>query len=138
MGLPAVVAAGTLDLAMKPRTRDYVRAARRVQAALEHPAATPHRVIEDFLAAAWDVLGINSSCWHETDPSSGVPVSSSVAGEPPGSLEWSLEFEYARPDVSRFADLWARRSPVASISSETAGAMGTSARYRDDRAVRRR
>jgi DNA-binding CsgD family transcriptional regulator len=114
-----------------PRTKDYARAARRVQAVLEQPAATPHLVIEDFLAATWDLLGVTSSCWHETDPSSALPVSSSEAGDTPGSLEWSLEFEYARPDVSRFADLLARRSPVASISSETGGAMGASARYRE-------
>jgi DNA-binding CsgD family transcriptional regulator len=126
-----VGAGETLVLAMGPRAKDYSRASRRVQAALEQPAATPHRVIEDFLGSTWDLLGVTSSCWHQTDPSSGLPVSSSVAGEPPGSLEWSLEFEYARPDVSRFADLRARRSPVASISSETGGAMGTSARYRE-------
>jgi len=114
-----------------PRTKDYARAARRVQAVPEQPAATPHLVIEDFLDATWDLLGVTSSCWHETDPSSALPVSSSEAGDTPGSLEWSLEFEYARPDVSRFADLLARRSPVASISSETGGAMGASARYRE-------
>jgi DNA-binding CsgD family transcriptional regulator len=88
-------------------------------------------VIENFPSATWDLLGVTSSCWHQTDPSSGLPVSSSVAGDPPGSLEWSLEFEYVRPDVSRFADLRSRRSPVASISSETGGAMGTSPRYRE-------
>jgi DNA-binding CsgD family transcriptional regulator len=116
---------------MGPRNKDYARVARRVEEALDQQATTPHRVIEDFLAVTWDLLGVTSSCWHQTDPSSGLPVSSSVAGEPPGSLEWSLEFEYARPDVSRFADLRARRSPVAAISSETGGAMGTSARYRE-------
>jgi DNA-binding CsgD family transcriptional regulator len=116
---------------MGPRARDYERAARRLEAALEPPAASPHRVIETFLTATWDLLGVTSACWHQTDPSSGLPVSSSVAGEPPGSLEWSLEFEYARPDVSRFADLRARRLPVASISSETRGGMRTSARYRE-------
>jgi DNA-binding CsgD family transcriptional regulator len=116
---------------MGPGSKDYARAARRVEEALERAASTPHRVIEEFLAVTWDLLGVTSSCWHQTDPSSGLPVSSSVAGDPPGSLEWSLEFEYARPDVSRFADLRARRSPVASISSETGGAMGASARYRE-------
>ncbi len=123
--------AGRLTFVMGLRTRDYARAGRYVEEALEQPATTPHRVIENFLAATWDLLGVTSSCWHQTDPSSGLPVSSSVAGEPPGSLEWSLEFEYARPDVSRFADLSARRVPVASISSETRGAMRTSARYRE-------
>ncbi len=116
---------------MGPRPTDYARATRRIEESFEPPAATPHRVIEGFLAATSDLLGVTSSCWHQTDPSSGLPISSAAAGEPPGSLEWSLEFEYTRPDVSRFADLRARRSPVASISSETGGAMAASARYRE-------
>src|SRR5438309_11295292 len=111
---------------MRPRTKDYVRVTRRVEEGLERPAATPHRVIERVPAASWDLLGATGSCWHLTDPLSGLPVSSSAAGEPAGTLERSLEFEYVRPDVSCFADLRARRSPVASISSETGGAMRSS------------
>ncbi len=116
---------------MQPRAKDYVRAARSVDAALQRNAVTPDAVIREFLSASWDLLGTSSSCWHQTDPASGLPVSSAVAGEPPGSLEWSLEFEYARPDVSRFSDLSERRSPVAAISTETGGARSSSARFRE-------
>lgn len=114
-----------------PHTREYARATARVEEILEQRTATADEVIEAFVSATWDLLGLTSACWHHTDPASGLPVSSSVAGDPPGSLEWSLQYEYARPDVGRFAELRTRRTPVASISSETRGAMLTSARYRE-------
>jgi DNA-binding CsgD family transcriptional regulator len=116
---------------MRPNDRAYARAARQVSSALAIAETTPDAVIHDFLEATWDVLGIASSCWHLTDPCSGLPVSSGAAGDPPGSLEWSLEFEYARPDVSRFAELSERRDPVAAISTETRGDPATSARFRE-------
>jgi DNA-binding CsgD family transcriptional regulator len=116
---------------MRPNDRAYARAARQVNSALAIAETTPDAVIRDFLEATWDVLGVSGSCWHLTDPCSGLPVSSGAAGDPPGSLEWSLEFEYARPDVSRFAELRERRDPVAAISSETRGTPAASARFRE-------
>jgi DNA-binding CsgD family transcriptional regulator len=54
-----------------------------------------------------------------------------MLGEPAGTLEWSLVYEFRRPDVSRFEDLRARRAPVAAISTETRGELQTSARFRE-------
>jgi DNA-binding CsgD family transcriptional regulator len=116
---------------MGPKERAYAQAARQVHRALEGPGVTPDAVLRDFLAATWDVLAVSSSCWHHTDPLSGLPVSSGATGEPPGSLEWSLQFEYARPDVNRFADLRGRRQPVAAISTATRGRPSASARFRE-------
>jgi DNA-binding CsgD family transcriptional regulator len=116
---------------MGPKERAYARALRQFDGALTTPEATPDTVIGDYLAATSDVLDVESSCWHHTDPRSGLPVSSGATGDPPGSLEWSLEYEFSRPDVSRFADLRGRREPVAAISTETRGTPSASPRYRE-------
>ena len=57
--------------------------------------------------------------WHRTDPTSGLPIAHAMLGEPAGSLEQSLIYEYRRPDLNRFDELRSRRSPVSSISTET-------------------
>jgi DNA-binding CsgD family transcriptional regulator len=77
------------------------------------------------------VLSISGSCWHRTDPASGLPIASAMLGEPAGSLEESLIYEFRRPDLNRFEDLRARRSPVSAISTETRGDLHKSARYRE-------
>ena len=77
------------------------------------------------------MLGIIGSCWHLTDPSSGLPIASAMLGEPAGSLEESLVYEFRRPDLNRFEELRSRRLPVAAISAETRGELHASARFRD-------
>src|SRR5438552_1325996 len=116
---------------MLPRDRDYRRVRRQIETALAHPPRGADEVLETVLDAAADLLGIVGSCWHHTDPASGLPIGSSMLGEPAGSLEWSLDYEFRRPDVSRFEDLRLRRSPVAAISTETRGELRTSARFRE-------
>jgi DNA-binding CsgD family transcriptional regulator len=116
---------------MLPRARDYERVTRRIDAALDQPHGGADGAIEAILDASGDVLGITGSCWHRTDPASGLPIASAMLGEPAGSLEQSLIYEFRRPDLNRFEELRSRRSPVAAISSETGGEMGASARFRE-------
>jgi DNA-binding CsgD family transcriptional regulator len=106
-----------------------VRAA--IERRLEGQQRTADETIATILDAAADVLGLTGACWHHTDPESGLPIASAVLGDPAGSLEWSLTYEYRRPDVSRFDELRGRRLPVAAISTETGGAPRDSARFRE-------
>jgi DNA-binding CsgD family transcriptional regulator len=116
---------------MTPKARDYQRVTRDIERALARPGTTADGVIETILDAAADLLGIVGSCWHHTDPESGLPVASATLGDPAGTLEWSLVYEFRRPDVSRFEDLRTRRWPFAAISTETRGELRTSARFRE-------
>ncbi len=54
-----------------------------------------------------------------------------MLGEPAGSLEESLVYEFRRPDLNRFEELRSRRLPVAAISAETRGELHASARFRE-------
>jgi DNA-binding CsgD family transcriptional regulator len=117
--------------AMLPRARDYERVRRRIEVALDQPRDGADGAIEAILDAAADVLSITGSCWHRTDPASGLPIAHAMLGEPAGSLEESLIYEFRRPDLNRFEDLRARRSPVAAISTETHGELRASARFRE-------
>lgn len=116
---------------MLPSDRDYGRARRRIEAAIEQPDATVDGIVRTFLAEAADVLAIDSSCWHRTDPSTGALVDGAELGGAPGSLEESLVFEYQRPDVNRFADLAEARAKVAAISTSTGNRLSSSARFRE-------
>ena len=116
---------------MLPRAWDYERVTRRIEAALGQPDVGADGAIEAILDASADVLGITGSCWHRTDPASGLPIAHAMLGEPAGSLEESLIYEFRRPDLNRFEELRSRRSPVAAISTETGGEMGASARFRE-------
>ena len=82
----------------------------------------------ETLAACLDLRGL---CWHVTDPQTGVPVISGGAGHPPGDFERSLEFEFARGDVLRFAELAQRRHKVGVLSQETGGTPDNSPRWRE-------
>jgi DNA-binding CsgD family transcriptional regulator len=117
--------------AMLPRARDYASARRRVEVALDQPHDGADGALETLLDAAADVLSITGSCWHRTDPASGLPIAHAMLGDPAGSLEQSLIYEYRRPDLNRFEELRSRRSPVSAISTETRGELRESARYRE-------
>jgi DNA-binding CsgD family transcriptional regulator len=119
-----------------PRARDYKRVVRQIEVsfageALGGEALGGDDAIETILDASADLLGITGSCWHLTDPSSGLPIASAMLGDPAGSLEQSLVYEFRRPDLNRFDDLRARRRPVAAISAETRGELHASARFRE-------
>lgn len=117
---------------MQPGPRHYASAARGLEAALEQPAEGANGVIETVLATTADVLGIESSCWHLTDPASGTPVEAGALGEPPGSFEESLTFEFGpRGDYNRIRDLAAGRRHAASLSASTAGERRASPRFRE-------
>jgi DNA-binding CsgD family transcriptional regulator len=114
-----------------PSNKDYARARRRIETALEQPHADAHAIVETFLAESADLLAIRSSCWHGTDPASGSMLDGATAGEAPGSFEESLVYEYRRPDVNRFADLRTGRDKAAAISTSTGNRLSASARFRE-------
>lgn len=80
------------------------------------------------LARSMPIVG---ACWHETDPESGLPITAGRVGHPPGDFHRSLQFEFARHDVSRFAELADRRDGVGLLSQETHGELVSSPRYRE-------
>jgi DNA-binding CsgD family transcriptional regulator len=114
-----------------PRDKDYARVRRRIEAAVDRPDATVDRIVGTFLEEAADLLAISSACWHKTDPATGALVDGAEMGDPPGSLEESLIYEYRRPDVNRFAELMDQRDRVASISTSTGNQPSSSARFRE-------
>jgi DNA-binding CsgD family transcriptional regulator len=116
---------------VRPSRKEYDRAKRRALSVLEQPPASADAAVETFLAATADVLDTVGSCWHHTDPSSGQPVTLAAAGDPAGSFQESLQYEFRRPDVGRFAELRARRLPLTTISAETRGRMSRSRRFRE-------
>ena len=71
------------------------------------------------------------ACWHETDPQSGLPTTAGRVGDPPGDFQSSLAFEFAREDVSRFAELADRRIGIGVLSQETQGDPRRSPRFRE-------
>jgi DNA-binding CsgD family transcriptional regulator len=116
---------------MLPSARGYRRVKRQIETRLDRPNLRADEPIETILHAAADLLGITGACWHHTDPGSGLPIASAMLGAPAGTLEWSLDYEFRRPDVNRFEELALRRSPVAAISTETRGEMRASVRFRE-------
>jgi DNA-binding CsgD family transcriptional regulator len=88
-------------------------------------------VIERFLEETADIFGTIGSCWHETDPASGTPFSSSAAGDPAGSFGEAMDYEFRRSDVNSFSSLRIRRRPASAISVATQGQMSVSLRFRE-------
>ena len=125
--------AGVCDTGLVlPRARDYASAKRAFGRALERERPdSVNAVIEAFIETASGVLAITSSCWHDTDPVSGAPVTVEALGDPPGSLEEALEYEFRRPDVNTFSDLRARGVRAMSISAQTRHRLTDSARFRE-------
>jgi DNA-binding CsgD family transcriptional regulator len=114
-----------------PRDRDYAKAKRRIESATGRAGLTPDGIVRAFLEESADLLGVSSACWHATDPTTGSLVDGAEAGGAPGSLTQSLDYEYHRPDVNRFADLATARDKVASIATATGGRPAASARFRE-------
>src|ERR1700751_6149955 len=88
-----------------PRAKDYNRVGRQIEVALARAAFSGDEAIETIVDASADLLGISGSCWHLTDPSSGLPIADAMLGDPAGSFEESLIYEFRRPDLSRFDEL---------------------------------
>jgi DNA-binding CsgD family transcriptional regulator len=84
-----------------PKRGEYGRAKRRLEAV---PASTD-AIVEAFLTSVSDLLDLDSSCWHESDPASGSPVYGAVLSKPLGSFMESMQYEFRRRDVNTFADL---------------------------------
>jgi DNA-binding CsgD family transcriptional regulator len=114
-----------------PRDRDYAQARRRIEAAIAQPGLSPDDILRSFWEESAGVLGAASCCWHATDPTTGALVDGAEAGGAPGSLTESLDYEYHRPDVNRFADLAIAREKVASIATATDDRPSSSARFRE-------
>jgi DNA-binding CsgD family transcriptional regulator len=114
-----------------PKRGDYGKTQRRLERALEPVPDSADAVLETFLTTVADVLELDSSCWHHTDPASGSPVSSSVVADPPGSEREAMQYEFRRPDVNRFSELVRDRAGVASISLATGRRPARSLRFRE-------
>jgi DNA-binding CsgD family transcriptional regulator len=117
--------------AVRPLAKDYASARRAFERAQDRGVDSVDALIEAFIEATAGVLAVTSSCWHDTDPVTGAPLSAAALGDPPGSLEEALDYEFRRPDVSTFRDLRARRTPVTSISAETRDRLSASVRFRE-------
>jgi DNA-binding CsgD family transcriptional regulator len=104
--------------------QDLARAARG-------PDASPQSLYAELCVALDAALDLQGVCWHITDPRTGIPVSSGGAGQPPGDFERSLEFEFARDDLLRFADLAQRERTVGVLSNEAEGRLANSPRWRE-------
>jgi DNA-binding CsgD family transcriptional regulator len=115
--------------------RDDRRIQRAVRGAERLPApdaADP----EPFYAALLDLVADSGvrfvgACWHLTDPATGLFTWVGAAGELPGDFAVAVENELLADDVAKFADLWRRRAPVATLVDETGGRPERSARFRE-------
>ena len=114
-----------------PKRGDYGKAERRLHAALEAVPESADAAVETLLANVADVLDVDSSCWHQTDPASGSPVSAAVLGDAPGSFAESMRYGFGRPDVNVFSDLCRDRAGVASIFLTTGERPTASPRFRE-------
>jgi hypothetical protein len=116
---------------VRPLAKDYASARRAFEQAQNRGVDSVDALIEAFVEATAGVLAVTSCCWHDTDPITGAPLSMAALGDPPGSFEEALDYEFRRPDVSTFSDLRGRRTPVASISAETRDRLSASVRFRE-------
>ncbi|MBS1879237.1 MAG: hypothetical protein JST31_06975 [Actinobacteria bacterium] len=87
-----------------------------------------HRELLEGLTAALD---LDSACWHACDPATGFPVTAAAAGDPPGSFEEALGYEFAAGEVGRFAELWGRGPALHALALATAGRPAESPRFRE-------
>jgi DNA-binding CsgD family transcriptional regulator len=116
---------------MDRETRGRNRAVEIATRAAHSPDRTPQSLYATLGAALDGCVDLLGLCWHITDPQTGVPVVSGGAGHPPGDFARSLEFEFARDDVLRFADLAQRPRTVGVLSQETCGRPADSPRWRE-------
>lgn len=90
-----------------------------------------------FFGALLSALGrygfeFGGACWHLTDPATGLIVWTGTEGELPGSFTAAVENEFLEEDFAKFAEISARRHPVASLVAETGGSPRRSRRFRRD------
>lgn len=83
-----------------------------------------------LFATLAEALDLRGACHHLNDPDTAVPIQAGELGDPPGSFEESLHFEFERDDVVRFADLRAAGT-VGVISHATGGRPLESPRFRE-------
>lgn len=76
------------------------------------------------------VVPFDSSCWHPTDPATGL-ISGGIFEITADLTARVSEIEFFEEDFNTLADLASRPCPVGILSEETGGRPDRSARYRD-------
>lgn len=76
-------------------------------------------------------LDLASACWHACDPASGFPIGVGAAGDPPGSFEQGLLYEFAAGERGSFNQLWRERPTLHAMGLATGGRPTESARFRE-------
>lgn len=100
-----------------------------MERALADPGLTPGELLDRLLAALDQVADLTGACAHLTDPLSGVPIAGATHGDPPGSFERSMEFEFRRPDAIPYAQLAQSRRKVGTLSGALGSRLRDSARF---------
>jgi hypothetical protein len=113
-----------------PASRARQRALDRVAGAAAAPSG-PDALFAAVFGELERVMPVTSACWHLTDPLTGVLTRTGAIGEPPGTYEEALGFEFLEDEYATMADVVRRSRPVAVLSHETGGEPARSARYRD-------
>ncbi|MBV8994941.1 MAG: helix-turn-helix transcriptional regulator [Pseudonocardiales bacterium] len=111
---------------------DWTRA-RRIRQEIQYAC---HRGL-DSLALAHEVrrlvgtvVPFDLSCWHPTDPSTGL-LAGGIFEIPPTLTARLSEIEFFENDFNSLAELAGRRRPVGILRDETSGQPQRSARYRE-------
>src|SRR5215217_1188918 len=76
-------------------------------------------------------LGVDASCWHGTDPASGMVTSTVMENLDPRGFERAAYLELWAPEPLTFAGLRALGMRVDSLSRAAKGRLDESARYRE-------
>ncbi|NTX33169.1 helix-turn-helix transcriptional regulator [Myxococcus sp. CA033] len=76
-------------------------------------------------------LGVDASCWHGTDPASGMVTSTVMENLDPRGFERAAYLELWAPEPLTFAGLRALGKRVDSLSHAAKGKLDDSARYRE-------
>lgn len=93
-----------------------------------------HRLLLERLADELDLVG---ACWHACDPASGFPIDVGAEGDPPGSFEEGLLYEFEPGERGSFNQLWRDRPTLHAMALATGGRPTESRRYREMIAPRR-
>jgi DNA-binding CsgD family transcriptional regulator len=111
----------------KRRQRTAERIARELLR-LDHDLDAVHRLLLEQLA---DELDLASACWHACDPATGFPIGAGAAGDPPGSFEEGLRYEFVAGERGSFNQLWRDRPTVHAMGLATGGRPTESPRFRE-------
>lgn len=76
------------------------------------------------------VVPFDLSCWHPTDPATGL-IAGGIFEIPPALTSRLSEIEFFEEDFNSLVDLAGRRCPVGILREETGGQLDRSTRYRE-------